>query len=155
MTGAPPPRPDPQVPDPQVPGLRTPDSRSRGVSVPGLLGWILAGLLLTLSVLGMLTIGPFVLPVALGLIWALLAHHAPHARAGGLLGGAILTGWIAWTMRWSSASTCSGSSGSSAADQVNPCRSLGVPWGWLTVTVVLAVGGGLVLARDARSGQRG
>ena len=59
--------------------------------MPGLLGWILAGLLLTLSVLGMLTIGPFVLPVALGLIWALLAHHAPHARAGGLLGGAILT----------------------------------------------------------------
>lgn len=121
-------------------------------------GWLLFGLLAALSVLGILTIGIYVAPVALLLLALLLIKAQPHARAGAAIGAGLLLLWVAWNLRWVSPDSCSGtSSAASAPGEVitsNPCAQFAIPWGWLAAAAVAFAIGAAFLRRDMRGAWR-
>lgn len=106
-------------------------------------GWGLVGLLGVFAGLALLTIGVFVLPVALVLAGVLLLRYgADRAAAGALLvGAAAPVGWIAWLNRFGPGTYCR-----TTADGVG-CTQMWSPWPWFAVAVILVVAGVAVAVR--------
>lgn len=153
------PGPTPSAPPlPPYAGARPPRARASRFSPLALAAWILFGLLAAVSILGMLSIGIFVAPFALGLLGLLLVKAQPHARAGAPIGVGLLVLWVAWNMRWVSADSCSGAVSSTTPDGAivthDPCSHLAIPWGWLAVAAVPLAAGAGFLVRDARAARR-
>ena len=100
--------------------------------------WCLAGAGLCLGVLSILTIGPFVLLVTLGLCaWLLWRVDFGWGMLGLLSGAALPLLYVAWLNRGGPGTVCtSTATGTSCSDQWSP-------WPFVVVAVVL-VGAGLV-----------
>jgi hypothetical protein len=129
-------------------GVVTTDARVEWL--PFLL-WGLVGAGLSLGVLGAMTIGIFVLPVAI-LAGALLLWRRGMTSpvAGALSGAGAIPLYIGWLNRDGPGFICSptGDSGESCVAQMSP-------WPWLVVGLALVVAGVVVFSRlRRRSGQQ-
>jgi hypothetical protein len=113
--------------------------------------WVVTGAGLMLGLLSILTIGIFVLPVALGLVLLLStrAATARGARAGApgiICGLAVPLLWVAFLNRSGPGTVCETTAISTH------CTKEWSPWPWLGVAVaVLALGVGVFLATTRRT----
>lgn len=122
------------------------EMRAPGDSVGAFLGWCLAGAGLCLGVLTILTVGPFLLLVALFLCALLLWRAGFGWGMAGLLAGAAAPLFlVAWLNRGGPGRVCTGDS------RAITCTDEWSPWPFLGAGVVLvAAGVGTFLARRGR-----
>jgi hypothetical protein len=104
--------------------------------------WMVVGALWALSILGMMTIGIFVLPFAIAATVAL--RHKPGASAI-LTGLGLLLLYIAWLNRYGPGEHCTITPNSQS------CQEMFNPWPWLLSGTALVFGGiGLFARQTAR-----
>lgn len=126
-------------------------ARSSGASLPSVwlgAGWSLVGVLGCVSVLGMLTIGPFIAPIALLLAVVLSGRRDP--LTAGLLAGcaALPLAVIAWLHRRGPVNGCT-----TTADGGQLCQFVPSPWPFaIGAAVALAIAGALLLRAGRRRG---
>ena len=119
--------------------------RAPGDSVGAFLGWCLAGAGLCLGVLTILTVGPFLLLVAL-FVCALLLWRAGFgwAMAGLLAGAAAPLFLVAWLNRGGPGRVCTGDS------RAITCTDEWSPWPFVVVAAALFVSGIALFVRLRR-----
>lgn len=101
--------------------------------------WLLIGGLWSITLLGIATIGLFVLPVSLAAT-AILARRSHGAGALGLLSGlALPVFYVAYLNRDGPGNVCSSTSGGGQS-----CVQEWSPWPWLAAGVVLTIAGFLL-----------
>jgi hypothetical protein len=90
------------------------------------------GVLLTIAVLGMLTIGVFVLPIALVAVWLIARRDGANGAAWGIVSGmGALLLVVAWLNRSGPGDVCTETAtGGSCTEQASP-------WPWLIAGVAL------------------
>jgi hypothetical protein len=114
---------------------------------PLFLLWALVGAGLCLGVLGALTIGIIVLPVALGAGALLLWRQGMTSHGAGALSGAgVVPLYIGWLNRDGPGLICSplGDSGESCVGEMSP-------WPWLAAGLALVVAGVELIHRQQRT----
>ncbi len=106
--------------------------------------WYLAGCLYSLAVLGMLTIGIFVLPLAV-LTTVVLARRHGDASATGLVSGlALPLLYVGYLNRDGPGTVCTTTSTSTS------CQDEWSPWPWFAIALALIVVGVALFARARR-----
>jgi hypothetical protein len=114
-------------------------------SVAAFLGWSVAGAALCLGVLSILTIGPFVLLVALFLCAVLLWRPGFGSSLTGLVSGAALPLlYVAWLNRGGPGDVCRGD------DRALTCTDEWSPWPFVAVAAALLVTGVVLFLRLRR-----
>jgi hypothetical protein len=117
--------------------------KAPGDSVAAFAGWCVVGAALTLSILTLLTIGPFVLLVTLMLIGYLLWRvDFGWAMAGMISGAGLPVLYVAWLNRDGPGEVCT-----RTATQVS-CTDEWSPWPFVALGVVLLVGGVFAFLRN-------
>jgi hypothetical protein len=117
--------------------------KAGGDSVGAFVGWCAVGAALCLSVLTLLTIGPFVLLVTLMLIGVMLWRVDFGWAMAGMISGAGLPALVvAWLNRDGPGEVCTRS-----ATELS-CGDEWSPWPFVVVGVLLLVVGGVVFARN-------
>jgi hypothetical protein len=102
-----------------------------------LLGWTLVGAALVVGILGALSIGIFVLPVAVAVGVLLLVRPEPGRGASGLLCGIGLPLLlVAYLNRDGPGTVCTATSGGGQS-----CTDEWAPWPWLAIGLVLIAAG--------------
>lgn len=120
---------------------------SEALKVWSFIAWPVVGAALSLSVLGAMTIGIFVLPFALLGLLALLKWGGNRKSSVGLISGAGLPFlYVAYLNRNGPGTVCSpyGNGGQSCTDEWSP-------WPWLLIGAVLVVAGVLLFVRLRRT----
>ena len=108
--------------------------------------WCLAGAGLCLGVLSILTVGPFVLLVTLGLCaWLLWRVDFGWGMLGLLSGAAVPVLYVAWLNRDGPGQVCT----STATD--TSCADEWSPWPFVALAVVLAGAGVVAFVRGRRA----
>ena len=122
------------------------DRRRHHERLVAVLGWVLAGALAGVGLLGILTVGIVLLATA-GLLAAVLvsARLGREWGSGALLGLATATAFLAWTNRRGPGRACVGAAGEQS------CAEYYDPRPWALATVVLVA---LAVAVYLRSGAR-
>ena len=112
--------------------------------------WAVAGAALCLAVLSVLTIGVFVLPVAVAALIALLAWQRSrnHSAVGLLAGAGTLLFYVAYLNRGGPGTVCTTSAGSTA------CMDEFSPWPWLGAGLLLVAAGTCVFLLLQRHASR-
>lgn len=110
------------------------------------LAWLAVGAAYALSVLGMMTIGIFVLPIAV-IATVILAtrRHATDGLAGLSPGVGLALLYIAFLNRAGPGTICTANSGGGTT-----CVEQWSPWPWLVFGVALVVGGAVPFAVAGR-----
>ena len=113
--------------------------------------WAATGALLGFGVAGLLTIGIFLLPVAIalavvGAFWKPLSTHSAIALVGGLSAAPL---YLAWINRSGPGTVCE-----TLADDATSCAERWSPWPFVAVAVILLAGSCLVAVRMRRSRNR-
>lgn len=117
--------------------------KAAGDSVAVFLGWCLVGAALALSMLTLLTIGPFVLLVTLMLIGFLLWRvDFGWAMAGMISGAGLPVLYVAWLNRGGPGEVCT-----QTATQLS-CSDEWSPWPFVVVGALLLAGGVVAFARN-------
>jgi hypothetical protein len=113
--------------------------KASGDSVGAFFGWCVVGAALALAIFSLLTIGPFVMLLALVLI-ALLLWRVDFgwAMAGMISGAALPVLYVAWLNRHGPGEFCTRTATSIS------CDDQWSPWPFVTVGVVLVVTGVVV-----------
>ncbi len=113
-------------------------------------GWMIVGALGIFSVLAMLTIGPLLLPLALGLAALLLWWRgSDRAAVGGLLmGGAGPLLWLAWLNRHGPGTFCR------TTPEGVGCMDEWSPWPFVVIALLL-IGAGVAVAVGPAGWRRG
>lgn len=102
--------------------------------------WLVAGASWVVTVLGALSIGVFVLPLAIALTVLLATRRTSSVGVPGLISGAALPFlFIAYLNRGGPGNVCS-----TFPDGGQGCRQEWSPWPWLAVGIVLVVAGVVV-----------
>ena len=118
-----------------------------GHSAAQFLAWAAVGIGTALGVVGILTIGIFVLPVT-GVLAVLLAWRGSRQLAGpGMLTGlALIPLWVGYLNRAGPGMICTTTAtGGSCTQEMSP-------WPWVTIAIALAgAGAGLAIAAMRRS----
>ncbi len=123
-----------------------PSRWKRSRSLAWFLAWFATGALLELSFLGALTIGIFVLPIAIGLTVLLAKRRGSTDGIAGLISGlALPLLYVAYLNRDGPGDICTTSSGGGQT-----CTQELSPWPWLLLGVALVVLGAVVFIRSAR-----
>jgi hypothetical protein len=118
--------------------------KAPGDSVAAFLGWCLVGAAWGLSVLSLLTIGPFVLLFTLMLVgWMLWRVDFGWGMAGIISGAALPVLYVAWTNRGGPGEVCS-----HIADGGESCTDEWSPWPFLVFALILLVVGLVVFLRQ-------
>lgn len=132
-------------------GARVSGGAGATAAGPRVSGWAIAGwgvvaVLGVMAVLAMLTVGVFILPVAVVLAVVLLRRGGfGTAAAGGLIVGAGLPlGWIAYLNRHGPGDFCEARAG------VTRCIGQWSPWPWLAVALACLIVGGLLVRLGRR-----
>ncbi|WP_228387484.1 MULTISPECIES: metallophosphoesterase family protein [unclassified Nocardioides] len=110
--------------------------------------WAATGALLGFGVAGLLTIGIFLLPVAIalavvGALWKPLSTHSVVALGGGLSAAPL---YLAWINRSGPGAVCE-----ALADGATSCADRWSPWPFVAVAVILLAGSCLVTVHMRRS----
>jgi MYXO-CTERM domain-containing protein len=114
-------------------------------SVGGFLGWCVAGAALCLGVLSILTIGPFVLLIALVLCAGMLWRQGFGSSLTGLVSGAAAPLlYVAWLNRGGPGEVCRGD------DRALSCTDEWSPWPFVAVAAALLVAGLVLFLRLRR-----
>ncbi len=120
---------------------------SEAPKVWSFIAWPVVGAALSLSVLGAMTIGIFILPFALLGLLALLKWGGNRKSSVGLISGAGLPFlYVAYLNRNGPGMVCnpSGNGGQSCEDEMSP-------WPWLLIGAVLVLTGVLLFVRSRRA----
>ncbi|HEX3929658.1 MAG TPA: hypothetical protein VHW64_03065 [Nocardioides sp.] len=118
--------------------------KADGDSVPAFVGWLVVGAVEGAAVLSILTIGPFLLLLALILSGLLLWRvDFGWGMAGMISGAALPVAYVAWLNRGGPGPVCS-----SYADGGQTCTDAWSPWPFVGVAVALLVAGLVVFARN-------
>lgn len=120
--------------------MRHPPGASR-VSWAWFGAWWLTGGLWSFTLLGIATVGLFVLPVSLALTVVLARRSHGTGLLGVVSGLGLPLFYVAWLNRAGPGNVCS-----STSDGGQACLQEWSPWPWLAVAVILTLGG-LVLFR--------
>ena len=113
---------------------------------PWFVAWALVGASFSVAVLGALTIGLFVLPVAAGATLVLVTRRGAPSGLPGLVSGLGLPLlWVAYLNRSGPGTVCT-----SAPDGASQCVDEWSPWPWVAVGLVLVVCGLVVFVRLRR-----
>jgi hypothetical protein len=120
--------------------------RADGDSVPAFAGWCVIGAAGCVSVLSMLTIGPFVLLATLILIGLMLWRvDFGWAMAGMISGACAPLLYVAWLNRGGPGEVCT-----TLGDSGQSCTQEWSPWPFLVLALLLAVAGVVVFVRQRR-----
>jgi hypothetical protein len=116
--------------------------KAPGDSVGAFLGWCLVGAAWGLSILSLLTIGPFVLLFTLMLVGVMLWRVDFGWGMAGIISGASLPVlYVAWINRGGPGEVCSHFDGGES------CTDEWSPWPFLVLAVILLVVGVVVFVR--------
>lgn len=116
---------------------------------PQFLRWALVGTGVSLGVMGAMTIGLFVLPVALAAGGLLLWRDGVTSNVAGALSGAgVIPLYISWLNRDGPGFICT-----SLGDSGESCVQQWSPWPWLVAGLVFMAAGVLLFSRLRRNDQ--
>ncbi len=127
-----------------------PTSRPSSPALGAYLWWLAGGALLGLGMVGLLTIGVFLLPlaialIAVGLLWSPLRNQSAVALVGGLAATPL---YLAWLNREGPGRVCE------TIKDVNSCSEQWSPWPFVAVALILLLltvcAGAMVTTRRIR-----
>jgi hypothetical protein len=122
------------------------DEQGRAGGWPWFVAWFGVGGAYTLAILGAMTIGIFVLPIAVVATVVLSTRERARIAASGLVSGAGLPLlYVAYLNRSGPGTVCTRSATESS------CTDEWSPWPWLVVGLALVVAGVVIFVRRQRA----